>query len=99
MNHRFTVDLTAAARQPLKAGWISEGIAMCSPLSDADLEADAVRLLEQASLGPTEASVAEVKSERRGGVDRPAAQAQRHALHAASRTGSRPTTGARASTT
>jgi uncharacterized protein (DUF1800 family) len=62
VNHRFTVDLTAAARQPLKAGWVSEGIAMCAPLSDADVHADAVRLLEQAALGPTEASVDEVKA-------------------------------------
>jgi hypothetical protein len=61
-NHRFTVDLTVAARQPLKAGWVSEGIVMCAALSDADLAADAVRLLEQGSLGPTEASVLEVKA-------------------------------------
>jgi uncharacterized protein (DUF1800 family) len=61
VNHRFTVDLTAAARQPLKSGWVSEGIVMCSPLSDADLHADAARLLEQGALGPTEASVQEVK--------------------------------------
>ena len=62
VNHRFSVDLTVAARQPLKAGWVSEGIVMCSPLSDADLHADAVRLLEQGALGPTEASVLEVKA-------------------------------------
>jgi hypothetical protein len=30
VNHRFTVDLTVAARQPLKAGWVSEGIVMCA---------------------------------------------------------------------
>ena len=51
-----------AARQPLKAGWVSEGIAMCSPLSDDDLHADAVRLLEQATLGPTEPAVNEAKA-------------------------------------
>lgn len=62
VNHRFTVDLTVAARQPLATGWVSEGIQMCSPLSDADLEADAARLLDQASLGPTEAAIAEVKA-------------------------------------
>jgi uncharacterized protein (DUF1800 family) len=62
VNHRFTVDLTVASRQPLKAGWVSEGIVMCAPLSDADLHADAVRLLEQGSLGPTEASVLAVKA-------------------------------------
>jgi uncharacterized protein (DUF1800 family) len=62
VNHRFTVDLTVAARQPLKSGWVSEGIVMCSPLSDADVHADAVRLLEQGALGPTEGSVAEVKA-------------------------------------
>ncbi|MEO8487201.1 MAG: DUF1800 family protein [Betaproteobacteria bacterium] len=62
INHRFTVDLTAAARMPLKAGWVSEGIVMCAPLGDADLAADAVRLLEQASFGPTESLVQEVKT-------------------------------------
>ncbi|HEY8242605.1 MAG TPA: DUF1800 family protein [Casimicrobiaceae bacterium] len=62
VNHRFTVDLTAAARQPLNAGWVSEGIVMCAPVADADLAADAVRLLEQASFGPTEALVQEVKA-------------------------------------
>jgi uncharacterized protein (DUF1800 family) len=62
VNHRFTVDLTAAARQPAKTGWVSEGIVMCAPLADADLAADAVRLLEQASFGPTESLVQEVKA-------------------------------------
>lgn len=62
VNHRFTVDLTLAARMPARFGWVAEGIVMCVPLSDADREADAVRLLEQASLGPTEAAVADVKA-------------------------------------
>jgi uncharacterized protein (DUF1800 family) len=62
VNHRFSVDLTAASRHALQPGWVSEGIVMCAPLSDADLHADAVRLLEQASLGPTEAAVSEVKA-------------------------------------
>jgi uncharacterized protein (DUF1800 family) len=62
VNHRFTADLTAAARMPERAGWVSEGIVMCAPLSDADVEADIVRLLEQATLGPTEAAVQQVKA-------------------------------------
>ena len=35
---------------------------MCAPLSSADIEADAVRLLQQATFGPTAAAVDHVKS-------------------------------------
>jgi len=60
-NHRFTVDPTAQLRMP-RQGYAPEGPVMCVPISDAEAEADAVRLLEQASLGPTEALVQEVKT-------------------------------------
>ena len=82
VNHRFSVDLTVAARQPLKAGWVSEGIVMCSPLSDADLHADAVRLLEQGALGPDRSVGARGQGQRAADVDQRAARPQRHALHA-----------------
>ena len=61
-NHRFTVDLTAHARMPLRRGDVLEGIVMCAPVTDAEREADVVRFLEQATLGPTEALVQEVKA-------------------------------------
>ncbi len=61
-NHRFTVDLTAHVRMAKRRGDILEGVVMCVPVLDAALEADIVRLLEQASLGPTEAMVQEVKA-------------------------------------
>ena len=35
---------------------------MCAPVTDEEHEADVVRFLEQATLGPTEALVAEVKA-------------------------------------
>ncbi|MEO8134277.1 MAG: DUF1800 family protein, partial [Betaproteobacteria bacterium] len=60
-NHRFTVDPTAQLRMP-KQFYAPEGAVMCVPISDAEADADAVRLLEQASLGPTEALVQEVKT-------------------------------------
>lgn len=62
-NHRFTVDLTAHVRMNKRRGDILEGIVMCAPVTDEEREADAVRLLEQASLGPTEALVQEVKAQ------------------------------------
>jgi len=37
-------------------------VVLCAPLSTADAEADAIRLLRQASFGPTEAEVARVSS-------------------------------------
>ena len=45
-----------------RRGDIPEGVVMCAPVTDAEMEADIVRLLEQASLGPTEALVQEVKA-------------------------------------
>ncbi len=61
-NHRFTVDLTAHVRMKDRRGDILEGIVMCAPVSDEEREADVVRFLEQATLGPTEALVQEVKA-------------------------------------
>lgn len=61
-NHRFTVDLTAHVRMPARRGDVLEGVVMCAPVTDAEREADVVRFLEQATLGPTEALVAEVKA-------------------------------------
>ncbi|MFO1311599.1 MAG: DUF1800 family protein [Burkholderiales bacterium] len=61
-NHRFTVDLTAHVRMAQRRHDDLEGVVMCAPVWDAELEADVVRLLEQATLGPTEALVAEVRS-------------------------------------
>ena len=53
-NHRYTVDATVFARSS-SFGYFPEGVAMCAPLSSADVAADAVRLLRQATFGPTEA--------------------------------------------
>ncbi len=61
-NHRFTQDLTAHVRMPQRRGDVLEGIVMCAPVTDEEREADVVRFLEQATLGPTEALVAEVKA-------------------------------------
>ncbi|MBC8022333.1 MAG: hypothetical protein H7Y14_04400, partial [Burkholderiales bacterium] len=53
-NHRYTVDATVSG-QSSSFGYAAEGVAMCAALSSADLAADAVRLLRQATFGPTEA--------------------------------------------
>ena len=53
-NHRYTVDYTVFAKSA-SFGYQPEGLAMCAPLSAADMAADAVRLLRQATFGPTEA--------------------------------------------
>ncbi|MBK6601645.1 MAG: DUF1800 domain-containing protein [Betaproteobacteria bacterium] len=57
-NHRFLIDYTMHAK--MAADSVLEGIVMCSPLSSAQREADAARLLDQAGWGPTEASLAHV---------------------------------------
>ena len=49
-NHRFTVDLTAHTRMT-RRGDILEGMVMCAPVTSEELEADVVRLLEQARWG------------------------------------------------
>ena len=61
-NHRFTVDLTAHVRMNTRRGDILEGVVMCAPVTEEEREADVVRFLEQATLGPTEALVQEVKA-------------------------------------
>jgi len=61
-NHRFTVDLTAHVRMAKRRGDVLEGIVMCAPVTDEEREADVVRFLEQATLGPTEALIQEVKA-------------------------------------
>jgi uncharacterized protein (DUF1800 family) len=61
-NHRFTVDLTAHVRMAQRRGDALEGVVMCAPVTDAEQEADVVRFLEQATLGPTDALIAEVKT-------------------------------------
>ncbi len=58
-NHRFTVDATVYAKAAA-AGHALEGVAMCAPLASADRDADAARLLRQATFGPREADLARV---------------------------------------
>ena len=60
-NHRFTVDATVYSRAA-SLGHAPEGIAMCAPLAAADYRADAVRLLRQATFGPTPAEIDRVVS-------------------------------------
>lgn len=61
VNHRLTTDLTVYSRMA-RQGFVSEGTVMCVPVPDAEKDADIVRLLEQSTLGPTEALVGEVKA-------------------------------------
>ncbi len=56
MNHRYLVDMTM--HEHMAPSSILEGVVMCSPLSSAQKQADAVRLLEQATFGPDDALVA-----------------------------------------
>ena len=58
-NHRYTVDATVFAKSS-SFGYAQEGVAMCSPLSSADVSNDAVRLLRQATFGPTDAELQRV---------------------------------------
>ena len=58
-NHRFLIDLTM--HEKMAASSTLEGVAMCSPLSSAQVEADIVRLLAQATFGPTNALVTHAK--------------------------------------
>jgi uncharacterized protein (DUF1800 family) len=57
-NHRFLPDLTM--HQNMASTSILEGVAMCSPLSAAQKQADIVRLLEQATFGPNDTLIAHV---------------------------------------
>jgi uncharacterized protein (DUF1800 family) len=58
-NHRFTVDPTVYSRAA-SLGHLAEGLVMCAPLSAAQVRADAMRLLRQASFGATEAETERV---------------------------------------
>jgi len=55
-NHRFLTDLTM--HQKMAAESTLEGVVMCAPLSAAQKQADAVRLLEQSTFGPNDALLA-----------------------------------------
>ncbi len=55
-NQRLTVDATAFAKSA-DAGRSADGAVMCAPLSASDVRADAVRLLRQATFGPTSPGV------------------------------------------
>jgi uncharacterized protein (DUF1800 family) len=55
-NQRFTVDATVYAKVA-SYGQAQEGVAMCAALSSDDVRADAMRLLRQATFGPTDADV------------------------------------------
>jgi uncharacterized protein (DUF1800 family) len=60
-NQRLTSDATVYAKSAA-AGRAQEGVAFCATVSAADAAADAVRLLRQASFGPTESEIARVVS-------------------------------------
>jgi uncharacterized protein (DUF1800 family) len=60
-NHRYTTDLTVQEKMSGQ-GYSPEGVVMCAPMSAAQTEADMVRLLEQATFGPADASLAHVKA-------------------------------------
>ncbi|HWZ74294.1 MAG TPA: hypothetical protein VN326_22800 [Casimicrobiaceae bacterium] len=46
----------------MAASSILEGPVMCSPLSSAQVQADAIRLLEQSTFGPNDTLLAHVQS-------------------------------------
>ncbi|HEX7606758.1 MAG TPA: DUF1800 family protein, partial [Usitatibacter sp.] len=60
-NQRFTVDATVYAKAASQ-GQAPEGAVMCAALSGDDVRADAMRLLRQASFGPSDADVDRVAS-------------------------------------
>ena len=64
-NHRFVPDLTVHAK--MAPASLLEGVVMCAPLASVDVDADAVRLLEQSTFGPTEALIAEVRAKGAAG--------------------------------
>ena len=55
-NQRLTVDATVFAKSAAM-GRSADGVLLCAQPSSADMRADAVRLLRQATFGPTEAGV------------------------------------------
>lgn len=58
-NHRYTTDYTIFANMPAQ-GYSPEGLVMCAPQSSAQKQADANRLLQQASFGPNDTLVQHV---------------------------------------
>ena len=60
-NQRFTVDATVFAKSAA-TGRSADGVLLCAQLSSADVRADAVRLMRQATFGPTDATVARALS-------------------------------------
>jgi len=59
-HQRFLPDLTMFER--VAGSSILDGLVMCSPLSSAQVQADAVRLLEQSTFGPNDTLLAHVQS-------------------------------------
>ncbi len=59
-NHRFLPDMTMF--EHMAGSSILEGPVMCSPLSSAQVQADAIRLLEQSTFGPNDILLAHVQS-------------------------------------
>ncbi len=60
MNHRYLTDMTMW--EHMAGSSILEGVVMCAPLSSAQVQADAARLLEQSTFGPKDADLAHVLS-------------------------------------
>ena len=60
-NHRYTTDLTVQQKMPAQ-GFAPEGLVMCAPLSSAQRDADMIRLLEQATFGPSDAALAQLRA-------------------------------------
>jgi uncharacterized protein (DUF1800 family) len=58
-NHRFLPDMTMF--EHMAGSSILEGLVMCSPLSSAQVQADAIRLLEQSTFGPNDTLLAHVQ--------------------------------------
>ena len=59
-HQRFLPDLTMFER--VAGSSIFDGLVMCSPLSSAQVQADAIRLLEQSTFGPNDTLLAHVQS-------------------------------------
>jgi len=59
-HQRFLPDLTMFER--VASSSVFDGLVMCSPLSSAQVQADAIRLLEQSTFGPNDTLLAHVQS-------------------------------------
>jgi uncharacterized protein (DUF1800 family) len=59
-HQRFLPDLTMFER--VAGSSIFDGLVMCSPLSSAQVQADAIRLLEQSTFGPNDTLLAHVQT-------------------------------------